>query len=185
MIFGLKRIIKNIQHLFALVDHSLIASRYKKDWYDKKFMQNKIIADHLISIINEYKEPGFPWTTAQLMYLKYEDLFEIAVPTVEKSIAIVLGKGQDWSCGRDGKVSIVRSHSGGAAYSAGITGCKNKEHILALVYEGKQNKFYYFNFPSMLDEHSIPFELDGTPKRSNYMWEYECSSFEEMVLLDT
>lgn len=157
--------------------------RYKKSWYDKRIKQNKAIKDHLIKIILRHKEKTLNWKRHELFCLNYEDLLEIAVAAYDKTIDIVLGEGKDWSCGRDGKVSIVRMHSYGKKYSAGITGCANKDWVLSLVYEPKQGKFYYFSFPTQLKEHTIPFTLDsGEPNRDNYMWEkYECASFEEMV----
>lgn len=157
--------------------------RYKKDWYDKRIKQNRNIKQHLIKVILKYKERALKWSDEELFCLNYEDLFEIAVATVNKNCDIVLGAGQDWSCGRDGKVSIVRTHNYGRAYTAGITGCSNKTHILALVYEGIQEKFYYFSFPVQMTEHSIPFDpVTGDPRRDNYMWRnYECANFKEMV----
>lgn len=165
-----------------------IEQRYNKSWYDKRIKQNRNIKKFLIDIILSYKEIGLDWSDKELTCLNYEDLFEIAVATVNKTCDIVLGKGQDWSCGRDGKVSVVRTHNYGQNYSAGITGCKHKKHILALVYEPIQEKFYFFNFPAWLTEHSIPFDAyTGDPKRytrngPNEMWDYySCDTFEEMV----
>ena len=182
MTIKFKTIINGIQNLLTKLDYDVINSRYKKSWFDKRIVQNKIIVDHLIAIIEKHKENGFPWSADELRYLKYEDLFEIAVATVKKTVTIVLGEGQDWNDGRDGKVAVARMNNYGKKYSAGITNCDTKEHITALVYEYKQSKFYYFDFPATLKEHTIPFELDGTPNRSNYMWQYECKTFEEMAL---
>lgn len=164
--------------------------RYKSDWYNKRIDQNKKIKHHLIDIINKHKEAEFPWTTEEIMHLNYEDLLEIAVAAVNKNHEIVLGEGKDWSCGRDGKISIARYNGiNKALYSAGITGCKNKKHILALIYEGIQEKFYYFSFPVSLNEHSVPFDpTTGDPIRftsrgPQRMWQYfECPTFEDMVL---
>ena len=162
---------------------SVNRDRFKADWYDKKINQNNKIQKHLISIIEQNKNSYFPWNTKDLFCLGYEDLLEIAIATVNKKISITLGAGSDFDNGADAKFSIVRQHSWGTQYAAGITGCANKEHILACVYEGIQEKFYYFSFPSMMKEHSIPFEVGtGMPKDSNYMWRHECKSFEEMAL---
>lgn len=157
--------------------------RYKKDWYDKRIKQNRNIKNHLIEIIMSFKEKRLDWVTEELFCLNYEDLFEIAVATVNKSCDIVLGTGKDWSCGRDGKVSVVRLNGYGKVYSALITGCSSKNWILSLVYEPIQGKFYYFSFPPHLKEHTIPFYVEsGEPKRDNYMWlKYECKSFKDMV----
>ena len=166
-----------------------IMERLKALWYSKRINQNKNIKNYLIKIINKHRTEEVTWTNEELFCLNYEDLFEIAVAVVNLDCSIILGPGKDWSCGRDGKVSIARTHSYGKNYTAGITGCKNKKHILALVYEGIQEKFYFFNFPVRIDEHSIPFDLEtGDPKRwnrdgPNDMWEnYECKTFEDMVL---
>ena len=94
-----------------------------------------------------------------------------------------MGAGSDFDNGADAKFSIARRYSRGASYAAGITGCDNKEHILACVYEGIQEKFYYFSFPAILKEHTVPFDrFTGAPKISNYMWNHECKTFEEMAL---
>jgi len=162
---------------------SVTRDRFNADWYDKKIKQNTKIQKHLISIIEQNKNCYFPWNPKNLFCLGYEDLLEIAIATVNKKVSITLGAGSDFNNGADAKFSIVRKHNYGRNYSAGITGCANKEHILACVYEGIQDKFYYFSFPASMQEHSIPFELNtGTPKDSNYMWGYKCISFEEMAL---
>jgi hypothetical protein len=160
--------------------------RYNFSWYKKRIDQNKIIKDFLIKIIERNKEADFPFTKEQITYLNYEDLFELAVATVNKSISITLGAGQDLSHGYDCKFSIVRMNGGikNPKYTAGITGCENKKSILACVYENIQQKFYFFAFPASLSEHSIPFNREtGNPIRYNYMWkQYECKTFEEMAL---
>jgi hypothetical protein len=158
-----------------------LRTRYKADWYDKKIEQNKVIQDDLISIINKYKEPNFPWSEDMLRYLENENLLEIAIPTVNKGISVVLGEGMDFDNHGDAKLSIARFHSGGSSYASGIK-CKYKEFILAYVYEPIQKKSYYFAFPKKYNEHTIPFDKNtGAPKRNNYMWDYECSTFEEMA----
>jgi hypothetical protein len=157
--------------------------RFKADWYDKKHKQNSIIKRHLIDIINQYKGPGFPWTTEELKELGYEDLLEIAVPVCNKHITITLGAEKDWSNFADGKVSIVRKNGKECkSYSALVSGCKNKKHIFCCVYEGIQQKFYYFSFPVSKGQHTIPFNpITGEPATDNYMWNFECKTFEEMA----
>ena len=166
-----------------------IDKKYNTDWYNKRIKQNKTIKTFLIDKILFHKEKELDWTKEELLYLNYEDLFEIAVAAVNKNISITLGKGQDWNSGSDGKVSIVRLNNYGRSYSASVK-VKNKKHIRALIYEGKQDKFYFFNFPATLKEHSIPFDLHtGHPKKNlsgkkpNEMWnKWQCNSFEEMAL---
>jgi hypothetical protein len=157
-------------------------TRYKADWYTKRINQNMQASHFFISKINQYKEADFPWTTRQLMYLNNEDLTEIAVATINKRISITLGAGSDYDNGVDAKFSVVRSNSRGKSYASLIT-CTNKEFIVAVVYENIQSKFYFFAFPCTLKQHSIPFDpATGVPIRANYMWQYECDSFEEMAM---
>lgn len=164
--------------------------RYKTEWYRKRINQNAKIEQHLTDIIQTHAEPNFPFDIDELGYLNYEDLLEIAVATVNKDVEITLGEGSDLSNGADCKFSIVRKHNYGRNYTAGIK-CKNKEFVYACVYENIQDKFYYFAFPTHIDEHSIPFDPDsGQPKRltrmgENPMWTWECSTFEEMALTKT
>ena len=156
--------------------------RYKADWYTKRINQNQQVSNFLISKINQYKEKDFPWTTGQLMFLKNEDLTELAVAAFNKKISITLGAGADYDNGVDAKFSVVRSNNYGKGYSTLIT-CTNKEYIVAVVFENIQSKFYFFAFPCTLKQHSIPFDPHtGNPIRSNYMWNYECDTFEEMAL---
>lgn len=167
--------------------------RYHTQHYSKRIRNNRRIKLHLIDVIREHAH-DLELDMDELQWLNYEDLLELAVPAMNKSLKITLGQGQDWDNGKDAKVSIVRTHNSGANYSAGITGCSDKQHIQAVVYEPKQDQFYYFDFPVQknpkglpMTEHSIPFELDGTPKRitrlgPNKMWQYECPSFLDMSL---
>jgi hypothetical protein len=167
---------------------TVIDQRYNRSWYDKRIKQNQQIKNFLIDKIFHHKEKDFVWTREELFSLNYEDLFEIAVTTANKDISITLGEGKDWNCGSDGKVTIARVHSNGASYAAGIK-VKNKKYVRALVYEGIQEKFYFFGFPVKMPEHSVPFDVaTGNPKRytkqgPNIMWTYwECKTFEEMAL---
>ena len=157
-------------------------TRLKEQWYSKRIKQNKNIKNHLIELIEEHKNSKFPWTKKELSYLNYEDLLEIAIATANKKISISLGAGSDFTNGRDAKFSIVRYHNYGKHYAAGITGCKGKDHILACVYEGIQEKFYYFSFPATLKEHSIPFDtVTGDPKLNNPMWKHHHIKFKDMA----
>jgi hypothetical protein len=157
-------------------------SRLKEHWYDKRIKQNKKIKTHLIGLIEQYKNSNFPWTKTELSYLNYEDLLEIAIATANNKISITLGAGSDFTNGCDAKFSIARINSYGKSYAAGITGCGEKDHILACVYEGIQEKFYYFSFPVTLNEHTIPFDkITGEPKTNNPMWDYCYTDFKKMA----
>ena len=170
-----------------------IEQRYNIAHYNKRIKQNRIIESYLINKILEHKEKKLNWTAEDLNYLPYEDLWEICIAAVAKKCRIDLSTGKDWSCqdwkvDPDGKVSIVRTSSYGRNYSAGITGCRNKEWIFALVYENIQEKFYFFSFPATLDEHTIPFDpVTGDPKKYSHgwrpvpMWKHVYGSIEEMI----
>ena len=170
-----------------------IEQRYNIAHYDKRMKQNRILKTFLINEILKYKEKKLNWTKEDLSWLNYEDLWEILIAAIAKKCSIDLSTGKDWSCddwkiNPDGKVSIVRINNYGRNYSAGITGCRNKEWIFALVYENIQEKFYFFSFPATLAEHSIPFDVEtGDPKRitrdgKNKMWaKYECKNIKEMI----
>ena len=155
--------------------------RYNVEHYDRRINQNRAIISFLVDKIMTHAREASPWTRDELAWLKYEDLFEIAIAATNKRIKITCAHGEDWSAGADGKVSVVRHHSSGKSYTAGIPGCGNKKYVLALVYERIQDRFYYFAFPSWMREYSIPFHLDGEPKRANYMWDYEVKSWSQLA----
>jgi hypothetical protein len=58
--------------------------------------------------------------------------------------------------------------------------------ILLVVTERLTKQQYFFYIPYRAYQHmnanavSIPFELDGTPRRSNHWWDHEISSWEEL-----
>jgi hypothetical protein len=163
-------------------------SRYKAAWYNKRIRNNSVIKQFLINVIETHKEKDFPFVTDDLYYLNYEDLFEIAVATVNKTIGITLGAGSDWSDNKDGKFSIVRTNSYGRSYS-GLVNCRNKTYIRFMCYEEINNAFYFFNFPlkkfkgATLKEFSVPFDtVTGLPKEGHWSWSWKANSFEEMAL---
>lgn len=165
--------------------------RFNYDWYQKRINQNSKIKQHLVEKIKQHADKSFPFDIDSLSHLNYEDLLEIAVATVNKQVGITLGTGSDLSNGADCKFSIVRTHNYGQTYSASIK-TKNKKFIYACVYEGIQNKFYYFAFPAMVAEHSVPFDKQtGEPRLSslrggvNPMWTWKCDTFEEMATYNT
>jgi len=84
-------------------------NRYNKSHYDKRINQNNRMQQFLIDLIEKHKEKNFPWTQDQLIKLKNEDLAEIAVVAVNKSLQMMLGKGQDCNDGSDVKC-IVSQH---------------------------------------------------------------------------
>jgi hypothetical protein len=154
-------------------------NRLKWDWYNRRIMDNTEVKAFLIEKIMK-SSPSFMNAEALIM-LKNEDLLELAIGSVNDTLEIIHAvKGKDFSNGMDAKFCIVRTNSYGRSYSAAIK-LKNKNGILALIYERIQNKFYPFAFPVLWTEASIPFDIEtGEPKRSNHMWQYECKSFEEM-----
>ena len=163
----------------------LTEERYRAPWYEKRIAQNRQIVKFLIDIILQHAESDFPWSESDLKYLKYDDLLEIAIAAVNKKIHITLGAGSDYNNNVDAKFSVVRKNGTvkNPQYSALISGCQNKEHVFACVYEENKKKFYFFSFPVHLKQHSIPFDRDRfDPRLDNYMWEYRCDSFEQMAL---
>ena len=160
---------------------SLSQKRFKFDWYSKKINQNKRIRAWLLEKIDQHKDTNFPWLNNDLCCLENEYLHEIAIATANTSLTVTATDGEDFDNGADAKLSIVRNHGYGKSYSS-LINCRNKTYILATVYENIQDKFYFFAFPPTIAEHSIPFDLHtGAPKRKNYMWKHEYTTFEEMA----
>ena len=110
------------------------------------------------------------------------DLGGLQVSTLwEQALATIIGctvvslDANDLSNGGDGKLTSVRTSGYGRSYSAPVTNTFGKTGTLYVhAYERKQQKFYYFAIPYDAYSHiakssniEIPFELDGTPRRSN------------------
>lgn len=158
-----------------------LRERLNLDWYEKRINQNKYIKKFLVDKILEH-EPEIGYSKRELMFLNYEDLFELAIACVNKKISVVLGEGQDFDNGFDAKFSIVRTNSRGRRYSSSVR-CKTKDTLYNCVYERIHNKFYFFVLPANgMAEIDIPFTLDGHPKKSNDWWNFAEDSFEEMCL---
>ena len=152
--------------------------RYRLDWYTKRANQNQHIKQYLIRQIIDH-DPRMTQQLLNLSFLNYEDLFELAVASANKRLNIVLGAGRDFSNNMDAKFSIVRTHSLGRAYGANI-GCRNKQGILAGVYEPLRSQFYFFALPAVRQEVDIPFQADGEPRRQNPWWQYQCRDLRHM-----
>ena len=94
----------------------------------------------------------------------------------------------DLANGFDAKIATVRHHSYNQDYGAPVTNIHNKTGgLIVHVYERLLDKTYLFKIPRSAYEHisktsniEIPFNLDGTPKRSNKWWSY---NIEEKSLL--
>jgi hypothetical protein len=95
----------------------------------------------------------------------------------------------------DAKLCTVRLTSYGKSYAAGVTKIHNKLGSLRVqAYERKQQRFYYFVIPRCAyqcipktSNIEIPFELDGTPRRTpcrpvrvNW-WQYEVNTWLELA----
>lgn len=125
--------------------------------------------------------------------IQVSSTFEEAIATVS-GFSVVSTNTHDISDGSDAKLSCVRTSGKGLNYSAPVTNIYGKTGILRVqVYERKQDKFYYFAIPRDAYSHiprtsniEIPFEMDGTPKRTNRCmvnwWDYEMASFTEMAI---
>jgi len=102
--------------------------------------------------------------------------------------------GKDFHDESDAKLASVRTSSKGKAYSAPITNLHRKQGLIrAVVYERKQDKFYYFVIPYEKYKHipktsniEIPFNIDGSPKKVNKCnvnwWDYSKDTFEEICV---
>ena len=100
--------------------------------------------------------------------------------------------GKDYHDISDAKLASVRTSSKGRNYSAPITNIHQKRGLLrVVVYERKQDKFYYFLIPYSAYSHipktsniEIPFNLDGSPKKINKCninwWDYSKETFSEI-----
>ena len=70
-----------------------------------------------------------------------------------------------------------------------ITIKNHDQTILAVVTETLTKKQYFFHFPYSSYSHysantfCIPFEIDGTPRRSNDRWKYAVDSWEDLCKL--
>ena len=108
--------------------------------------------------------------------------------------AVVSLDTHDLDDGTDAKLASVRTSGYGKRYSAPVSSIFGKTGALRVqVYERKKQRFYYFLIPKYAYSHiprtsniEIPFEIDGTPRRTpkgqvkqNWWW-YEVESFEEV-----
>lgn len=185
--------------------------RYNPAWYSKRIHQNSKMQKFLIKIINKHKENTFPWTDSELRYLKNEDLAEIAVATVNKTLDIVLGESRDHSDGSDTKCIINAARNNnklsprtGKSHwtnSYFVPGLKDKSGSIRVVaYNTHLDDFEFFYIPhkEIIGRKTIeiPIETYRT-ESSNHIptftgkvlegqlskwYAYECTSFEEMAL---
>lgn len=153
--------------------------RLNLDWYEQRWTQNAHIKRKLVGHISERIGSEY---RDQLWCLNYEDLWELAVGVSAPQVAITLGSGSDFSNGYDAKFAIARTHSYGKSYSA-LINCRNKQQIIAGVYERLQQQFYWFVFRDFdVKEISIPFDVDsGEPKFDNRNWQHCYPTIESAV----
>jgi len=158
--------------------------RLMLSWYEKRATANKTIKKFLIDHIKKYSKEEYDLTAKvdNLNYLNYEDLLELAIAVTNKNIKITLGAGKDFDNGWDAKMYSVRTHSSGKAYSA-APHCASKEKLAMCVFEPIQENFFFFAINDLDNKKyvSIPFELNGDPKRENKWWSYEKESLSHMV----
>lgn len=131
-------------------------------------------------------------TLLEMGLIQVSTAFEHAIAN-SGNMSVISEDAADLSDGSDAKMVSVRTSSYGTAYSAPVTGIKNKTGILRVqAYERKQDKFYYFKIPhsaySWIPKSSnieIPFELDGTPRTRNNCtvnwWKYKVATFADMA----
>jgi hypothetical protein len=134
----------------------------------------------------------------ELGIIQVSTAFEQALAVVGGHKVVSLDKGDLYREGAysDAKLSTVRTSNYGKTYSAPVTNIFNKTGVLRVqIYERKQNRFFYFAIPRRAyievpksSNIEIPFELDGTPRRTprrkvyvNW-WKFEVASWEEMAV---
>ena len=110
--------------------------------------------------------------------------FEHALANVG-GFEVVSIDGCDGSDGSDAKLCSVRFRANQTAYSACVSGTKNKIGKLRVqVYERMTNKFYFFVIPNEaycnITYVEIPFKLDGSPNRNSKWWKHEVNTFVEL-----
>ena len=164
--------------------------RLNLDWYLNRNKNIIIQKKYLLNQI-KIKKREISEITEDIEYLNVEDLFELAIAITNVDLRIVLGEGRDFDDNTDAKFTTVRDHGGSSPLSDANVSTKNKiGDLRVLVYEPKSEKFYFFIVPydahkSVQGELEIPFNLDGTPKRSsrkgmNKWWDCEVDTFEEL-----
>jgi len=156
-------------------------------------------SDYLIHYINQYKNSLFPeeLTDDRLRAMAYEDLFELAIVVVNKTVSCVgpmrnkdsHGGGMSWDFSdlSDAKTCVVRPH--GKSIDAKVAGIVGKGLLRVLVYCKETGQFFPFVFPRHSYEHlsmtksngiEIAFTANYEPKLINWTWKYKVSTFEEM-----
>ncbi len=186
-----------------------IEKRYNKFWYDKRIRQNSKMQKFLIKKIEEHKEKDFPWSKKELIYLKNEDLAEIAVATINKKLSITLGNSQDNSDGSDTKCVVNQARNNIKVCkrtkksiwqnSYTIPGLKDKTgHIRTIAYNTHKDDFDFFFFPKgsyetdrievVIEQYRV--EQGVVPKftgklsatKKSKWFDFQCKSIEEMAL---
>ena len=179
--------------------------RLKLEWYEKRLTQNIRIKKFLISKIEESNtDLGIP--LKDLTALNYEDLFELAVACVNKSISITLGANKDYNDKSDAKFAISQFRNnninrGTWTNSIAIKGSYWKEGPLRVcAYNQIADTFHFFFIPHSEFQHiskngviEIIIEqvngyyhepdFTGVPSLHRKWWQYEVDTFEEMCNL--
>jgi len=81
----------------------------------------------------------------------------------------------------------TQGHSG--TLKGHITKRGHRETILAVVTETETRKQYFFRFPhsSYRDLNGntfcVPFDVHGSPRKSNWTWDYQVASWQELVAI--
>jgi hypothetical protein len=132
-------------------------------------------------------------TVADGSWTNLGSLLEHAIH-VTGSISKHNAAGEDFHDESDAKLSSVRISGKGTKYGAPITNLHRKGgYIRAVVYERKQDKFYFFLIPfsayfhiSKTSNIEVPFNMDGSPKKKNKCkvnwWDYNKETFDEICV---
>lgn len=180
----------------------MIEERLKLEWYQHRHSQNKRIKEFLIDRIKSSNtDLGIPLN--ELPILNYEDLFELAVACVNKSISITLGSNKDYNDSSDAKFAISQFRNNNInkgiwTNSIAIKGSYEKEGPLRIcAYNQLADKFHFFFIPHSAFQHiskngviEIIIEQEsgcfhepafcGVPKKHRKWWKYEEATFEDM-----
>ena len=123
-----------------------------------------------------------------VMSYLYAGLIQVST-ALEHAISYVAGNTvvnedtHDISDGSEVKLCTSRYHPELTANVSNMSGKKGKLRVH--VYEQYTGKFYYFVIPPRAHKKvkhlEIPFNLDGTPKRTNHWWAYEVETFVELA----
>ena len=155
----------------------------KQAWYNIEAKHFMNIAKYAPGIFN-LKQSGVKIAIKLGLY-QVSTCFEHVVALMG-NYKVVSKDTHDLSDGSDCKLSTARHNGrpGHDQYRAPIDVTNKKGKIRAQVYNDKLDCFFYFVIPRKIRKNistiQIPFNLDGTPMKTNKWWKYEQKTFIDM-----